>query len=386
MTETEKRKPKDSINPDMPPTDITPIDTVLAQVIKRRSLLQIIKDAFRIYRAHRPEGVKPLLLPVFAQIAGVVIGILLPYKAMDWMIDSFAANGMPSQTLMLWIIFAMFTLMIPGVCFLTWGFWRFLVLMASMNASCLRWLAGETYPGVNAVEYDYQQIPSASYSRLLAIFMGLWLLPPGVLWVSVLLVNLLAAFAFSGQESPLATLMPILSVLLLLGGGSIILIILSIISIYCSLSFQIISLEPALSHSAVAVIRQSIARMKGQFWRGLAVMLFVSLLTSTLIPMLVGLVFDLTQLTALLKIPVGFLTDEILHKIQPQPGAALPPYYDALVQTLLKQHAQVALETTHYVIFLVVSLLLLPLSSLIYTLFYLDIRGTQTQAQDKSGI
>ena len=349
------------------------LESVLARALQRRSLFTIVKDAFRFYIPNLAVGTKPLLLPIFAQIAGVVIGILLPYKAMDWMIASFTIG---------WIIFAMFTLMIPGVCFLTWGFWRFLVLMASMNASCLRWVAQDKQTGVNVIEHDYQQIPSASYSKLLAIFMALWILPPGFLWVSVVFINFLATLALSAQDSPLAGILPVLNVVFFLGGGGIIFIILSILSIYCSLSFQIISLEPGISHSAVAVIQRSIARMKGQFWRGLAVMLFVSLLTSTVIPMLVGLVFDLTQLTALLQIPVSFLTDEILHKIQPQAGSALPTYYAAWMETLLKHHDQVALETTHYVILLVVSLLLLPLSSLIYTLFYLDIRASVSAVDD----
>jgi len=310
------------------------------------NIFQVIFRGIVIYLKNFIPLSKVMLFPVFGQIFGIAWILFAAFYLSHNMAKSFTPEAFTNNLLFIFLILIVATL--PGFFIFTKAFWEYMVAMVSLNSMVSNIIKQGHLKDIQ-VHNHLVKVKSREYIGLL-LFLSL-------IWLAGLMLPSLIFFV----QSPFVSIM-------FIGLELIAFMILTIVSIYLSISYQVFAFE---NLSVINTVKRSWNLVEGNFWKTFFLGFVVFLLTSFLIPKIFLTMADKTSLTTIMIQPL-------------QPYAANlssnPIYLNIISSGLIGQKVLPTAFSYQVVKFIVLSILggiitsfILPLGSACYTLLYLDI-------------
>ncbi len=297
---------------------------------KKSTPLNIFMESLKLYFSNFDKFVKYMTFPVLGQLLGLVIVLLLTLfysKNLPNLMLKFQAFENISTVLVFAILISL-----PGLIILLKAFWEYLVAYGAINSMF------ENMSKSGKV-YDFDAHTELIKRRTIP-FVGLWLL------ISVF--TLIAIIPFFWVPC-------------------------AIIAIFLVLIFQVFTFEPELS--PIACIKKSMQLIKGHFFSTLLLLALASALTYVLIPQIVALFCEYTNITLALTNLIKPLV--IMLPLQ-EWNSVLSYLY--LPQLTVK-------DVTLYVISAFVAQIFiqytLPLRSILWALWYKELNGSFASSVEK---
>lgn len=145
--------------------------------------------------------------------------------------------------------------------------------------------------------------------------------------------------------------------------------LLIILSIYLSLSFQVFAFET--SFGPMQTLEESFKLVLNNFWRMVTLMLSLFVITGLLAPQIVCFAADIFMIKSTIALPVKALMENFFENYPD-----VYTYLQALPTFQYESLDKFIFETSKSVSFIliasVISLLMLPMGSSLYTIFYFD--------------
>ncbi len=310
----------------------------------KKSVLKIFLHGLGIYLKNFIPLSRAMLFPVFGQIAGIflILGPVYFYRQL-YLIK---LSPPELQKNLLFILFGLIIMVIPGFAIFIKAFWDYMIVMVSLNTMVSDIIRAKPPTGFK-IHNDAIKLRTKDYIILLFMLMGLWLV-----FLAVPFVLLAAAsFVLSTTFSVAIFMLSMITCLALLG----------IISIYLCLSFQVFAFEAL---GPLRVIIKSYEMIENNFWRAVGLGLILFVLTGVVIP----LVFEeLTRFSPFMDyLVIPFMSyASILTQNMPVIGEL--SRYGLTLAMLAEETALIALGTT-------ITMFILPFGSACFTLLYFDIK------------
>ena len=312
----------------------------------RMNIFEIFLKGIQIYLKNFIPLTKVMLFPVLGQIFGIIWIIFTAFYLSQNIAKSFTPEVLTNN--IIFIFFILIVAILPGFFVFTKAFWEYMIAMVSLNSM------------VSNIIKQGQLKDAHVHSRLVKVkskeFIGL-LLFLSLIWLFGLMLPAVVFFI----QSPFVGIM-------FAGLELIALMILTIISIYLSISYQVFAFE---NLSVINIVKRSWNLVEGNFWRTFFLGFVVVLLTNMLIPSIFQTVADKISLTTFMVQPL-------------QPYAVNlsgnPVYLNLISSGIMGQKLLPTAFSYLIIKFItqailggIVTAFLLPLGSACYTLLYLDI-------------
>lgn len=294
-----------------------------------KSVFEIFVEGVGIYAKHLSEFLKYMSFPVFGQIFGFVVAIVLPL----WFANSFAQSF--SDEKMAYAVTLL--LCIPGLILFTKAFWEYLVAYVAINSMAENTVKSGRIYDIKA----HKKV--ATMSKRVGEFVVLWLLfglftlvaifPP--MWV-------FAVFIF----------------------------------VFIVLIFQVFTFEKNLT--PWECFMRSKTLVKSSYWKTAFLMILVGALTYIILPKVAEVIFGVLQITSL----INMVLDPILSTTLPF------DQWNTTLAALNVPYMISSLEITKTIVSLVLSTLVicftLPLRSVCWTLWYKQLCINEIKAKSKN--
>ncbi|MCR4880733.1 MAG: hypothetical protein K6A44_02115 [bacterium] len=315
---------------------------------KTSTIFNIIGNGIKLY----VQNFLTLSAHVFAPVIGMLVGFvmmfipiyLIPKHYLTW------AQSLPVLNELYMIIIIAVAALLPGLIVFKIAFWNYLLKMVSLNN-----MVGDILKKKVLKHHShYTQIVSLrskDYFLMLAI------------WCSIIVMGLILPFSvYLFVEPPLTPFF-------LIGFEFLAVFLLIVLSIYLSLSFQVFAFET--SFGPMQSLEESFRLVLNNFWRMVTLMLSLFIITGILIPQIFSFAADICMIKGTIALPVKALMENLFENYPD-----LYTYLQALPIFQYESLDKFILETSKSFSFVliasVISLLMLPMGSSLYTIFYFD--------------
>ncbi|MDD3149480.1 MAG: hypothetical protein PHV68_01480 [Candidatus Gastranaerophilales bacterium] len=325
---------------------------------KLMNIFEIIFKGSWIYVKNFMTFFNTMLFPLFGQLLGILM-ILVP--------SFIFSQNMPRllyQYPYLNNIFLVFSclllLTLPGFFIFTKAFWEYLVRMISLNT-----IASDLIKSGKAgdIQVHNQKVSARTrqYIILLAILALIWVV--GLL-LPYIVVPLNIDYLYKQ--------------IFFWGGEALMIIFLTILSVYLSLTYQVFAFETI---SPQATLKRSIELVEGNFFRTVILAVIIFALTSAIIPSFIQSAFANTSLFETVMRPCELYTSTLISD----------PYmfvsFFHIEKYMDMQGGSVIFELSKILLFAIIGFittgLLLPFGSACYTLLYQDIQNRKGKSSAK---
>ena len=184
-----------------------------------------------------------------------------------------------------------------------------------------------------------------------------------LIWCSIILM---------GLALPLSVYLfvePAFVMFFLIGFEFLAVFLLTILSIYLSLSFQVFAFET--SFGPMQTLEESFKLVLNNFWRMVTLMLTLFVITGILLPQIFSFAADILMIKSTIALPIKAFLENAFDNY-PDLYAylqALPAFqYESMDKFIL----EASKSTAFALIAAFISILMLPMGSSMYTLFYFD--------------
>jgi hypothetical protein len=311
--------------------------------------MNVFKITFRglmIYVKNFIPLTKVLLFPVFGQIIGMAWIIFAAVFLSQNAAKSFNPDAFTDS--MVFIFLIMLTAVLPGFFLFTKAFWEYMITTVSLN-SMVSNIIKQGHIKDTQIHGKLVKVKSKDYIQLLLLLSLIWLvglaLPACVLFMKNAFVYLI----FLGLE--------LLNIM-----------ILTIVSIYLSLCYQVFALE---NLSAKGTLKRSWNLVEGNFWKTFFLGFIVTLVINIIIFVIINIGLDKTSFSTIMIQPLQPYAEIISNN----------SIYSNIISTGIMGEKTLPTAFSYKILELIVqmiiggiiTLLLLPFGSACYTLLYLDI-------------
>ena len=315
---------------------------------KTSTIFNIIGNGIKLYA----QNIFTLSAPVFAPVMGMFFGLammfipiyLLPKYYLTW------AESTPILKELYMIILIAVIAVLPGLIVFKIGFWNYLLKMVSLNT-----MIGDIVKKKVLKHHSH-------YTQIVALRSKDYLLML-LIWCSIILMGLALPFSVYLFVEP--AFIPIF----LIGFEFLAVFLLTVLSIYLSLSFQVFAFET--SFGPMQTLEESFRLVLNNFWRMVTLMLTLTVITGILLPQIFSFIADICMIKSTIALPIKALLENIFENY---PDVytylqALPTFqYESMNKFIL----EVSKEASFCIIATVISVCMLPLGASMYTLFYFD--------------
>jgi hypothetical protein len=344
-------------------------------VVKKRSVSEIFKEAWQLYQKRGWAYTHLLWMPLGLLFVGAYIALWGSISFMDYTIrekisdSTFLVGGV--------LLFLSF-----GIFMHVRGFWSYLVYFVSLNINVVQDLqaleTAESLSSGGGFKAAYAVITRRAngYILLLLALTVIWFCPN----ILGFILSWISSW-FIPEGSPLYWVSQVVNLLL----GLLVSLLVTIFSIYICFSFQVFALENT-PISPIHALKRSIQLVRGNFWRVTFIITLLGIVTNGLVPMLVGLFMEGTQLAALISsvamenvvkaileaffyLGKGSVAVEVFKLLEKQMLLLNPDF--SLVKELSRACVEILFQS------FAVSLLL-PLGTFVFTVLYLDLLARST--------
>lgn len=314
----------------------------------QRNTFKLLLNGIVIYLRNFIPLSRAMLFPVFGQIIGVVLILGPVYFYRELYLIKLTADDL--QKNLLFILFGLILMIIPGFIIFLKAFWDYMVVMVSLNTMASD-IIRKKKPSSFKIHNDAVKIRSKDYIFLLFILMGIWLIflaaPFVILFGSVMVLNKI-----------LSTIIFALSSLTCLA-------LLAIVSVYLSLSFQIFAFEAI---SPRKIIMKSYEMIENNFWRTVLLGFLLFVLTGAVIPVIFQELIKHSPILSYIVIPFEAYAKILLNNPM---ILEIINKYGLTISVLSKETALMSVGTT-------ITMFTLPLGSACFTLLYFDLKSKTT--------
>jgi len=285
-----------------------------------------------------------MLFPVFGQVLGVLLIFAPVYFYRKYVL--LALSGEQLQQNLVFLLLGLILILIPGFILFLNAFWEYLVAMISLNTLTADLVKKKSF-GNFKTHNGAVNLRTKDYITLLFLLMSIWIIFPAIPFITLLL-------SLFFLDKTLSAILFGISLLICV-------ILLVLASIYLSLSCQIFALEIITPFGA---LKKSFEMMKKHFWRGIILAILLFIFTGILIPVLMQMPLKNTLFMDYLVIPI-----EIYVKILSE-----NPFIAGILEKIKYSVSDISREIAFSIISMLITSFMLPLGSICYTLFYLDIK------------
>ena len=293
-----------------------------------KTVFEIFIEGVGIYLRHLTTLLKYMSFPVWGQVFGIILALVLPI----WFVNGFGASFIDTSNTFLYALL----LSLPGIFLLTKALWEYLVAYVSVGSMAENTIKSGRIYDINA----HKKV--ATMSKRVGEFIALWL--------------------FFGLFGIVAVLPPFW----LFAG---------IIFVYIVLIFQVFTFER--NSTAAECFTKSAKLVKGNFLTTLGLILLVGISTYYLLPKLAEFVFDIFQLTKLFTMILDPVVSESLPIEQ----------WNSAFAVLNMQYMITSLDITKMIISSMISWFVvsytLPLRTICYTLWYKQLSIKEIKSNSK---
>lgn len=287
-----------------------------------------------------------MLFPVFGQIIGIAWIIFAAIFLSQNASKAFNPDAFTDNILFIFLI--MFTATLPGFVLFTKAFWEYMIAMVSLN-SMVSNITKQGHIKDIHIHSKLVKAKSKDYIKLLLFLSIIWLIGLSLPVAALLFKNTFSYLIFIALEL-------------------IMTMILSIVSIYLSLCYQVFAME---NLSVTGTLKRSWNLVEGNFWRTFFLGFIVSTIVGTIIPFIMQIFLSKTSISTLMIQPLQPCADVI----------AKNSIYSAIISTgIMGSKAlptALAYKVLEGIVIMtlgsIVMFLMLPYGSACYTLLYLDI-------------
>lgn len=316
---------------------------------KTTTIFNIIGKGIKLYVQNIITLSNPIIAPVFGMLFGVILSIapvyFIPNLYANW------ANNFPIFKELYIAIITIIVATLPGLVLLKISFWNYMLKVVSLNNI------------VGDILKKKLVKPHQHYTQVVALRTKDYLLMLGI-WCSIILMGIILPIVVF-----LLDIEPLFMPYLFIGFEFLAIFLLTILSIYLSLSFQVFAFETA--YGPMQTLEESFRLVLNNFWRMFTLLLMLTIITGVIAPQLFVFFADIFMLKTTLSIPFqGFLEnlfatyDYMFDYMSSFPIFA----YDSQEKLIF----EASKHLTFGLISSLISLLMMPLGSCFYTLFYLD--------------
>ena len=318
---------------------------------KSMSIFSIIGIGTKLYC----RNIFLLSAPVVAPVLGIILGMFLAiYLPIHFVSNYELICEKYSFFKEFWVyVTAVVVTCLPGLVIFKFGFWDYMLKLVSLN------LFVDDIIKQKLLKHhsQYTKIISLRTKDYLAMLF---------IWCLIIIMGLAIPVIVKQTNSDVWFSMILFIVLMVLA-----ILLLTILSIYLSLSFQVFAFEPALS--PMETLEKSFKLVANNFWRLVIMILFLSIIVSGIIPQMIAIILDVLMLKATVAEPFAkFLNNFFLTFPNVQ------VIVDGILQTMNTDIAQFMLEAPKQLAFLlistIISLFMMPLGTCYYVLFYKDVK------------
>ncbi len=316
---------------------------------KTSTVFNIIGNGTRLYIQNLFTLSAPVVAPVLGMFLGIFLMILPVYllpkfypmwtNIFPWLKEFFA------------ILTIVFVCILPGLIVFKLAFWNYMLKVVSLNA-----MVGDIVK--RKVLKSHQH-----YTQIIALRTKDYILMLTI-WALIILMGLtLPASIF------LFDIEPVFLPYLFIGFEFLAAFLLIILSVYLSLSFQVFAFET--SFGPMQTLEESFKLVLNNFWRLVMLILALAIITTILVPQIFVFLADILMLKNTLAIPFKNLLENIFENYNELYNSlqTLPIFtYDSQQKFILETSKCFSIS----IISTLISLLMLPLGSCYFTLFYFD--------------
>ena len=316
---------------------------------KTSTIFNIIGNGTRLYLQNIFILSAPVVMPVLGLFFGVALMILPVY-----LLPKFYPVWVETVPFLkeFWVALSVIILsLLPGFVVFKIAFWNYMLKVVSLNVMVSDIIKRKV------VKHHSQ------YTKIVALRTKDYLLML-LIWLLIILMGLalpVSVFLFNIE--------PVFVPYFLVGFEFLAVFLLIILSIYLSLSFQVFAFET--SFGPMQTLEQSFKLVLNNFWRIVTLMLALGIITAIVVPQIFVFISDILMIKNTLAIPFQGVLKSVLNNY--------PNFYDAMnsfVAISYESEQKFIFETSKLfsvsTISALISLLMLPLGSCYYTLFYFD--------------
>ncbi len=318
---------------------------------KTSTIFNIIGNGTRLYLQNIFILSAPVVMPVLGLFLGIALMILpvylLPKIYPVWI------EAVPFLKEAWAIVSVIILSLLPGFIVFKIAFWDYMLKVVSLNA-----MVGDIIKR-KVIKHHSQ------YTKIIALRTKDYLLML-LIWLLIILMGLalpVSVFLFDIES--------VFIPYFLVGFEFLAVFLLIILSIYLSLSFQVFAFET--SFGPMQTLEQSFKLVLNNFWRIVTLMLVLSIITAVVIPQIFVVISDFLMIKNTLAIPFQGLLKSILNNYPDfyNTISSFPMFSYESEQKFISETSKLFSVST---ISALISLLMLPLGSCYYTLFYFDVQ------------
>ncbi|MGD9580469.1 MAG: hypothetical protein AB7V50_03790 [Vampirovibrionia bacterium] len=316
-----------------------------------KSIFRILKESCFLYFNNFLPYSKAMIFPVLAHLIGIPYIIIVAYTLPDFLVAKFNINS----------FFLLFLLglvaVLPGFLLFLKGFWAYLVAMVSLNSFTKALVEGDSDTDLKKCTKKVAAI-KGKYVNVLLLMMLLWI------------AGLIIAYA----PAVLIVALPWwLVIILMLISGLVSFLLLIALSVFFSLSFQVLAFE---DFSTFSVFKRSMFLVEKNFFRTLFLIVLLYIITGIIAPLVIHSFFNIVGITGLIVANINWMSqlfvDQVSLSALYYPDSILG-YINSLLILLKNPAAEISNTVVSTTIDATVTAGMLPLGSIAFSLLYFDI-------------
>lgn len=325
---------------------------------QHQNIIQITLNALKLYLKNIIPLTKVMLFPVFGQVAGIIL-ILYPTYFLSLNITKIFPPPITLNNLYLLLMIQIIAVL-PGFFVFTKAFWEYLVAFASINSMIMNIKKSGTIKDTAVINQLFK-LRSHEYILFLSIFAIIWLISIGI---PIVIASFFSITSFN----------PTKTFLTFLGLEVISIFVMTIISIYLSISTQIFTIEEL---SPFKAIKKSWQLVNNAFFKTMFLGILSFIITGLIIPLPFQYLASKENIAAYITQPfIPFVTilsngGELLSHLTPNINAisGIFTHNTTVSPSIYNISQNIAIISIGSII----SGFLLPLSTAFFVCLYLDI-------------
>lgn len=318
-----------------------------------KSIFRILKEAISLYYSNFFSYTKALIFPILAHLIGIPYIIIVAYTLPEFL---FAHFHIQSYIILLIIVLVVSA---PGFALFLKGFWAYLVAMVALNNFTEGLVNKDSDVTLKSCTEFVSHI-KATYMYVLLVMMFLWI----------------AGFILAYLPAILGFILPIwIVILLMMATGFMSFILVVCLSVYFSLSFQVLSFEDV---NTIEVFKRSFTLVDKNFFRTLLLLVILYIITGILCPFTIHILCDIMGIVNLFAHMISWASQMFFDQIQLLFSHYPTPLFDS-INSLFMVVKNPAFEISKAIVVASIDATItagmLPLGTICFSLLYFDIKS-----------
>lgn len=334
----------------------------------KKADIAVFKTIFKgcgLYLTNLPKLMETMLFPVLGQMFGIFLVFFLVYNINQWVQQHLSPVQISSNVLL--IIMGIIVAALPGMFIFTKAFWEYMIRMVSLNSLAAVIVNKGKLKDTESANQAVKQ-RSKDYISLLTLISLIW---AGGLGLPVLM--LIFQGAFSQYPVFLYSIVGFAEVLSI--------IILIIVSVYLSMTFQVFAFE---NSKPLTVLKKSWKMVDGNFIKFALFGIILGGITGLVVPGIFQAIFSMPLFSVFITKPVyEFAKASVLT-----PGnlSQLMNFFNSVGLSAITSSAdplwELSFQIALSIVGITITALLLPLGSICYTILYFDLNDKKGQKKN----